>query len=289
MRAWPSRIGTANNHTSLPVHKMTDAMLERPVPDRQSLSQAFDERRADMWFRVTPARELLEKSKHAKFVPLGVAETDRAGLMGVRVYETGSIRDRWIADILIQNDRGDPEGYPPLPKRSEPMELYQMFQGWAPSLRGYSIEITYRRHMPKQVFETGNCLDHEANAQATADEFVAICGRLAELMSVSRLRQDFPAEWKGTSGKDEFVKLLVAPYRQAIGMGIFAFGVVAPFAMLVGREMSLRVLVPTVATLFFGATMLVHWIPGLVEKPIQRWARWLMTLFSVGIIALAWS
>lgn len=267
---------------------MVALRLDRPIVDRQSHDEAFDERRADMWFRIEHARSALTNSKAFKFVALKRRDSDRGSLLGLRVFEINPFQDRWIADIVILNDRGDPEGYPPLPDPSGHLELYQYFQEWTPRLAGYAIEVTYRRHLPKQVFETGDSLNADANAQAVAQAFSHICSRILDMVEGRRLTQDFPSEWKGRSAKDVFVEQFIEPRRAIIGAWFFAFGIVAPVALITGKFLSADLLFPVAATLMFGANLSVLWIPGFTKEPVGRWTRRGVTLMAIVLVAASW-
>lgn len=257
---------------------------DRSFLDNQSRGEAFDQRRADMWFRIAATRELLEKNGYAEFVSLRLRESDRGTLLGIRIFEMGRLRRRrWVADIVLLNDRGDPEGYGPLPGMYGAVELHQMFQEWHPKLSGFSIEITFRRRFPKQVFETGNSLDFERNAGLVAAEFHSIVKRLLPIVGAEKSSQVFPAEWKGMGFSEAFI----VPNRQKIVTWLVVIGLVVPVSMVFGKLLSFQFLMTLLPTFVFGMAIAV-WIPGLPLEPVGRLTRYFCIAAAAFFITTSW-
>lgn len=265
--------------------------------DKQSLSEAFDGRRADMWARLERARRFMKNMRHAQFVSLSKRTSMEGNLCGVRLFEP-----RWpfgrreVAEVIISNDRGDPEGRPPL---SETGGLAGVFAQWLPRLRGYSIAVWRRGCFPKVVFETGDSLDLEANAEATADAFCGIMERAKSLMAEHRLSRDFPEEWTGDSWQDVFAREYIQPRAQMIRTAIFAIAFGGPAALIGGLLMPPRLVLPIAVTLLvfpmavvlFFVGLLGVWVAGVPVHPISRKQRWAATVslaILATLLAFAW-
>lgn len=172
--------------------------------DDQTWNDHFHLRRADIWARMTALRRELETTGLAEFTPLNRQESDRGTLLGVTFYEHGVIRRKRVADIIILNDRGDPNYDTSLPPKlgRDTLHTDQYFRGWSLSLTGFSVEVFRRRHGPVSVFNTGFGNDYEANADAAVQAFTAVARRLLPLAKSYSLSTDFPPEYIGESVAD---------------------------------------------------------------------------------------
>lgn len=263
--------------------------------DEQSLSEAFDGRRADMWARLERARRFMKNMRHAQFVPLSKRTSMEGNLCGVRLFEP-----RWpfgrreVAEVIISNDRGDlPEGWLPL---SEPWGLAEALKEWQPRMRGYSIAVWRRGCFPKVVFETGDSLDLEANAEATADAFCGIMGRAKSLMAEHRLSRDFPEEWTGDSWQDVFAREYIQPRAQVIRTAFFAIAFGGPAVLIGGLLMPPRLAFPIAVTLLVFPMAVVFFFVGLLgvavhpisRNELRRWAATVGLAFLATLLAFVW-
>jgi hypothetical protein len=207
-------------------------------------------------------------------------------LCGVRLFEPGVFfGKREVAEVIVSNDRGDPENSTPLQDRTG---LAAAFSDWLPDLQGYSVAVYRRGHFPKVVFNSGNGTDLEGNADAAAAAFCNIVARAKVLMENRSLSRDFPLEWTGEHWRDAFAREIIQPRAQAIAMAIFAIGIVGPVSFVAGAGSPKRLVFPVAATWFFGSVLLSTWIPGLAEQPLSRRMKWFITISALLFISVPW-
>lgn len=263
------------------------------------MGHAFFARQVDMWARLQSAREILSALPTAEPGAPAAIDSVTGLLYGVSLIEQrpylrvfpllAAVWPKCVAQIVIYNDRGATDGGPEL-LGSQTDKIFREVGVWRPDLHGYSVQVWRPCRGTKVAFDTGDSLDVENNAAATAVAFLRIIEAISPSLVNGTLSQNFPDHLKGEGPKAFFVRHLIEPYRAPILYSLLIVGFALPVAMVIGKLLTFDLLLPLIGTLCFGAMLLIQWIPGLVSSRdrLGRVERWFVTLPLLGMIFFSW-
>jgi len=226
----------------------------------------FTEVAEDVWSKLEEPRNATSGSPFIKWVLLKERESMEGNICGIIFYKRGLIRNKEYAEIVLSNDTGTDDNY---------------------QNQGFTIHSWRSKHMPVNIFTTGDSTDYRQNLESAVNKFKEVIASLADAANNRSLEKNFPSDWVGDSAGKYFHENIIKPKEEKIRLILLFAMIGGPILLLTGAVLPALYVFALVNTLFWGSGIAMYWL-GLNNELSEKW-KTPTIIISFLFIILSWS